>query len=233
MNFRTSILTVVLALRLFVPEASCQITLSDTTLVQKVADSAKGDIKTPVQPKGLSWKPVVIPAALITYGVLELKLNFLKDVNITGRKWASGNENPNQRTSVDNYTMFVPAVAYYGLYLSGIKGKNNMVDATMMYAFGSAIANALVFPIKSWSKVTRPDSSAPNSFPSGHTAEAFVSAELLRQEYKGKCPWITAAGYAVAVTTGYLRLYNNRHWFSDVMAGAGIGIMSTRLSYYF
>jgi membrane-associated phospholipid phosphatase len=117
--------------------------------------------------------------------------------------------------------------------MAGVKGKNNMLDATLMYATSSAIANALVFPLKSWTAVTRPDSSAPNSFPSGHTAEAFVSAEFLRQEYKGKFPWITAGGYACAVLTGYLRMYNNRHWFSDVMAGAGIGIMSTRLSYYF
>jgi membrane-associated phospholipid phosphatase len=117
--------------------------------------------------------------------------------------------------------------------MAGVKGKNNMLDATLMYATSSAIAYALVFPLKSWTGVTRPDSSAPNSFPSGHTAQAFVSAEFLRQEYKGKFPWITAGGYVCAVATGYLRMYNNRHWFSDVMAGAGIGIMSTRLSYYF
>jgi membrane-associated phospholipid phosphatase len=212
-----------------------QLNEADTTksFVKKVADSAAGDIKTPVQPKRLSWKPVIIPAAMIGYGVLEFKLGFLKDVNITGRSWASGNEDPDQKTSVDNYTIFIPAAAVYGLNIAGIKGKNNMVDATLLYAGASAIANAIVFPVKKWTSVTRPDSSAPNSFPSGHTAQAFVSAEFLRQEYKGKYPWITAAGYAVAATTGYLRMYNNKHWFSDVIAGAGIGIMSTRLSYYF
>ena len=205
---------------------------SSKNVIAQVVDSAAAAITKPVQPKGLSWKPIVIPAAMIAYGVLEFKLGFLKDVNITGRNWASGPENPNHKTTIDNYTVFVPAAAVYGLNIAGIKSKNNLVDATLLYAFGSAIANAIVFPVKSLTSVTRPDSSAPNSFPSGHTAQAFVSAEFLRQEYKGKYPWITGAGYAVAITTGYLRMYNNKHWLSDVIAGAGIGIMSTRLSYY-
>jgi membrane-associated phospholipid phosphatase len=70
------------------------------------------------------------------------------------------------------------------------------------------------------------------SFPSGHTAEAFMAAEFLWQEYRGRSPWYGIAGYACAAATGYLRLYNNQHWFSDVVAGAGIGIGSTKLAYW-
>jgi membrane-associated phospholipid phosphatase len=36
----------------------------------------------------------------------------------------------------------------------------------------------------------------------------------------------------MAATTGYLRMYNNRHWLSDIVAGAGIGIASTKISYW-
>jgi len=78
----------------------------------------------------------------------------------------------------------------------------------------------------------RPDSSNRLSFPSGHTAQAFISAEFLRQEYKDISPWIGVAGYAVAVGTGFLRRYNNKHWLNDVIAGAGVGILSTHLSYW-
>ena len=205
---------------------------SATNIGAQIKDTLKENITRPVAPKGLSWKPVIIPAAMIGYGVLEFRLGFLENVNITGRRWASGDEDPDRKTKIDNYTMLAPGLAYYGLNIAGIRGRNNMVDATLMYVASSGIANALVFPIKGWTSVTRPDSSAPNSFPSGHTAQAFVSAEFLRQEYKGKYPWITAAGYAAAITTGYLRMYNNKHWFSDVVAGAGIGILSTRLTYY-
>jgi membrane-associated phospholipid phosphatase len=40
------------------------------------------------------------------------------------------------------------------------------------------------------------------------------------------------AGYAVAAGTGFFRMYNNRHWFTDILAGAGIGILSAKASYW-
>jgi membrane-associated phospholipid phosphatase len=42
-----------------------------------------------------------------------------------------------------------------------------------------------------------------------------------------------SSGYIIAATTGYLRIRNNKHWLSDVVAGAGTGILSTRLVYHF
>jgi membrane-associated phospholipid phosphatase len=36
----------------------------------------------------------------------------------------------------------------------------------------------------------------------------------------------------MAATTGYLRMYNNKHWFGDVVAGAGVGILSAKFSYW-
>jgi membrane-associated phospholipid phosphatase len=85
--------------------------------------------------------------------------------------------------------------------------------------------------IKTITKRERSDGSNNASFPSGHTATAFASAEFLRQEYKDESPLYGIAGYAVATTTGILRLYNNKHWVSDVVAGAGFGIASTKLAY--
>ena len=54
---------------------------------------------------------------------------------------------------------------------------------------------------------------------------------MLYQEYKHSEPWVGITGYVVATGVGLLRIYNNRHWASDVVAGAGIGILSTKLSY--
>jgi membrane-associated phospholipid phosphatase len=58
-----------------------------------------------------------------------------------------------------------------------------------------------------------------------------MGAEFLAQEYSGKSPVYGAVGYTLAVTTGILRMYNRDHWFSDVVAGAGFGILSTKLAY--
>jgi hypothetical protein len=78
----------------------------------------------------------------------------------------------------------------------------------------------------------RPDGSTANSWPSGHTATAFVGATLLHKEYGlTRSPWWSVAGYGVATATGVMRVLNNRHWISDIMSGAGIGIMSTELGY--
>src|SRR5205085_1994320 len=86
--------------------------------------------------------------------------------------------------------------------------------------------------LKNITHIERPDGSNFKSFPSGHTATAFMTAEYLRQEYKDVSPWIPVAGYAVAAATGYMRLYNNKHWASDVFAGAAIGVLSTQFTYY-
>lgn len=91
---------------------------------------------------------------------------------------------------------------------------------------------ATVSAMKNITKVERPDGSARNSFPSGHTATAFMGAELLRREYWDVSPWIGVAGYAIAAGTGFFRMYNNRHWLTDVIAGAGIGILSVQAAYW-
>ena len=86
--------------------------------------------------------------------------------------------------------------------------------------------------IKSWAKVERPDGTSNNSFPSGHTATAFSGAEFLWQEYKDVNIWYGISGYIVATGTGFFRIYNSRHWLSDVVMGAGIGILSTKVAYW-
>ncbi len=200
--------------------------------LQRVGDTLVAYFKAPLPSKPLSWKAVAIPSVLIGYGTLSFSSNWGKDINLFGRRWATENEDPDRKTHLDDYTLYVPAVAVLGLNIAGVRGKNNLVDATLLYAMSSGIANAIVVPLKRFTKEQRPDSSDVLSFPSGHTSTAFVSAEFLRQEYKNVSPWIGAAGYGFAIATGYLRMFNNKHWFSDVVAGAGIGILSTRITYW-
>ena len=98
----------------------------------------------------------------------------------------------------------------------------------MSYAIMAGFVNG----IKYTAKEMRPDGSTANSWPSGHTATAFVGATILHKEYgMTRSPWYSVAGYGVATATGVMRVLNNRHWISDVLSGAGIGIMSTELAY--
>lgn len=176
-------------------------------------------------------KSLFIPAGLITYGFIALRNSGLKKIN-NNTKVEIREDHPTFITKADNYLQFVPAAAVYGLNAMGIKGKHNFRDRSMIYLMSNIILNASVLSVKKLSHQLRPDGAAYTSFPSGHTAEAFASAEFMRQEYKDVSPWYGIAGYAVAATTGVLRLYNNKHWVSDVVAGAGFGILSTRLAYW-
>ncbi len=176
-------------------------------------------------------KSLIIPAGLITYGFIALGNSGLKKIN-NNTKLEIREDHPTFISKLDNYFQYVPALAVYGLNAFGVKGKNNFRDRTMIYALSTAISSAVDLPLKKITKIQRPDGSAFNSFPSGHTTTAFAAAEFLRMEYKDVSPWYGIAGYAVAATTGVLRLYNNKHWVSDVVAGAGFGILSTKLAYW-
>ena len=197
-----------------------------------VIDSVIGDIKTPVKPKPLSFRSVAIPLGMIGLGAFTVSNKSLKKANLYVREQLYEDRNSFRRYKFDDYTILAPAVAVYALNLAGVKGKNNFVDRSIMFGMSQLIANGLVFSTKGLTGVIRPDSSDNHSFPSGHTSAAFVSAEFLRQEYKDVSPWIGVGGYAIATATGFMRMYNNKHWLNDVVAGAGVGILSVRLSYW-
>ncbi len=140
--------------------------------------------------------------------------------------------NGDHKTHIDDYLQYAPMVSVYGLNLCGVKGKHDFLDRTILLAMSYATMGIIVNTMKPIFKEKRPDSGARNSFPSGHTATAFMGAEFLYKEYKDSHPWIGYIGYGVAATTGYLRIYNNRHYINDVVAGACIGILSTKLAYW-
>lgn len=176
-----------------------------------------------------AYSGFIVAAGLITYGAVAQCNPLLKKVNAetasTALRLFPG------RMHVDDYLQYAPVAAYLALDFSGVKARHNMLQRTVVaatsYLFMAAIVNSMKFAIP----VLRPDGSAWNSFPSGHTATAFTGAHLLFREYKETSPWIGIAGYAVATTTGIMRMLNRRHWLSDVAAGAGIGILSVELSY--
>ena len=136
------------------------------------------------------------------------------------------------KTGIDDYTQFFGPAMVVGLKLGGYEGRSDwprlLASAGMSYLIMAGLVNG----IKYTAKEMRPDGSTANSWPSGHTATAFVGASMLHKEYGlTRSPWWSVAGYGVATATGVMRVLNNRHWISDVMSGAGIGIMSTELGY--
>lgn len=136
------------------------------------------------------------------------------------------------KTHIDDYSQFFGPAMATGLKLGGVEGRSTWGRYLASSAFSYGIMAALVNSIKYTAKEMRPDGSTANSWPSGHTATAFVGATILHKEYgMTVSPWYSVAGYGVATATGIMRVLNNRHWVSDVLSGAGIGIVSTELGY--
>jgi membrane-associated phospholipid phosphatase len=98
-------------------------------------------------------------------------------------------------------------------------------DAEGAREFGksAAITMAVTFGLKYAINSRRPNGD-PHSFPSGHAAITFASAEFMRQRYGWK---YGIPAYVFASFVGYSRVRAHQHYFRDVVAGAAIGIFTT------
>lgn len=132
----------------------------------------------------------------------------------------------------DNYTQYVPAAVMLGMKALGVESRSSWSRMMASDAMSAVIMASVVQSIKHTTNVMRPDGSDNHSFPSGHTAMAFMTATMLTKEYGHISPWIGVGAYSFASATGLMRIANNKHWMSDVLTGAGIGILSTELGYY-
>jgi membrane-associated phospholipid phosphatase len=175
-------------------------------------------------------KQLIIPGALIGFGFIGINSDFVKNMNSEISEEVV--EHIDKKITIDDFTQYAPAASVYALGAFGIKGKNNVKDKSIILATSFLIMTVTVTGLKAVTKVERPDGTSNNSFPSGHTATAFMGAEFLYQEYKDVSIWYGISGYAVAAATGAFRMYNNRHWLTDVAAGAGIGILSAKAGYW-
>jgi membrane-associated phospholipid phosphatase len=164
-------------------------------------------------------------------GALALKSELLRDINQEVRHQVLST-NPNVNNTLENRLRHVPTFSTFILLPAlGVRSKHNLLDKSLVYVLATTVANHTVDRLKSSSKELRPDGSDRRSFPSGHTTTAFIAAEFMRKEYKDVSPWLGVAAYSVATATGALRVYHNKHWLTDVIAGAGLGILSTDLAY--
>lgn len=71
------------------------------------------------------------------------------------------------------------------------------------------------------------------SFPSGHTSNVFAIATTLSLELGDEAPWVPFVAYPLAGWTGLSRVLDEQHYFTDVVAGAALGIFSARLVHRF
>lgn len=169
-------------------------------------------------------RQLVVPASLITVGAVGVSLRPM----VKARKWVN-KEIGLHTTKADDYLRFLPAAAYLGLGKVGVNAKHDFSDRLIAGTTAYLAMGVMTQGTKWIVSEQRPDSDKRNSFPSGHAAVAFTGAELMRIEYGN---WIGLGGYVVATGVGIMRLCNQRHWANDLLAGAGIGILSAHIGYW-
>ncbi|GAA4910420.1 phosphatase PAP2 family protein [Mucilaginibacter defluvii] len=184
-----------------------------------------------VKPLKSKFRAFIVPAAFISYGALSFALPPIRQVDHSIHNEMTQHY-PNFRSTIDNYLQFAPTVGVYALNFAGVQGKNTFIDRTILLVMSEAIFYAATAGLKAATGRLRPDGSNRYSWPSGHAGNAFTSAEFMAQEFSGRSPWYGVMAYSFATTTAVMRIYNDKHWFSDIIAGAGFGIIATKTAYY-
>lgn len=182
-------------------------------------------------PRAELFRPskLIVPGVLFTAGVVGVNWDwYATNINIPLKDYAGELRSEWGYTKAENWIQYAPLAAYMGLGACGV-GDHSFLEHFFTAGTAWTVEAVLVNGLKYTLCEMRPNLSARNSFPSGHTATAFLGAELVRLEYGA---WAGAGAYAVATLTAAMRVYNNWHWFNDLLGGAAIGIVSANIGYW-
>jgi len=174
------------------------------------------------------WKKTLIPFTLAITALYINQLPLKQDIQSSMQTPFNG-----YTTSLDDYIQYAPIGIMYASDGFKLKAEHSVWNQTKYLFLSELTAGGIIQILKYSLKIERPDQSAKNSFPSGHTGQAFVAAQVLHNEFKTTQPLLAYSGYIFAASTGTLRIVNNKHWLPDVLLGAGIGILMTNIIYHY
>ena len=177
------------------------------------------------QVDSLDHKAFIIPVALIGAG---WALN--ADGTKNGvRNWIRDRWDVS-RSPIDDYMQHAPILMLYSYDLAKRVPKQEVARQSRHLLMTQVVNLGSMLIIKELTDEIRPTGGS-HSFPSGHTAYVFASASVLWHTWKDKNKLLAWSGYLPAVGTGIFRMLKDKHWVSDVVFGAGLGILSAHLTY--
>lgn len=171
-------------------------------------------------------KQIILPLSLMATGTTIL-LTEKRDVTVKENKnfLAFGGY-------LEDYAQFAPHLSVYALEWVGMQPKTDFWNRTAILAKSQLIVLGSTYLLKTTIKEPRPDGSNQYGFPSGHAATAFSGATMLSMEYGEDYPWVPYIAYSVASGVSFLRVTHDKHYWSDIIFGAGLGILSTKIAYW-
>ena len=133
---------------------------------------------------------------------------------------------------IDDVLQYLPYASVVALKASGVESRHDWPQLAAVTVGSWVVSAGVAYTLKHTIDEWRPDHSDRRSMPSGHATFAFAGATVLHHEYGHLSPWVSVAGYGVAVITAADRVHRDRHHWYDVCAGAAIGILSTEACYW-
>lgn len=199
--------------------------------LKKYWTDTKTIVASPTKWDGQDWKRFGLFAA--TTGALFFADEPVRDFAQDHRSDFSNN--------ITKYGLEPFGVEYTIAFMGGLYGyslltKNRKSESTALLAAESFLLSAAFVRVaKIMGGRLRPDSYPPSgafdfkgpfnggtAFPSGHTIGAFAVATVVANQYRD-VKWVPIASYSIATLAGLSRVHDNRHWISDVFAGAVFG----------
>lgn len=213
----------------------CSPALAQLVPTPSVADTTHRQVTAPVPTIKPAWyrgrvvQATLVPAVLIGYGLYTFNghgfyTNQQADRDIH-RLF------PANHTHAENVLQYISYAELGVAALAGATTQHDRLNTLLLVAKSEAIMLTSVFLVKHLTHEQRPDASDRLSFPSGHTAQAFLAASIVNLELRDHSRWYGVGAYTVATGVGVLRMVNEKHWQSDIVAGAGFGILSAHLAY--
>jgi len=176
-------------------------------------------------------KESIVPISLALGSGVIMAIPNAKE-NVQKRLNWNNQSSPSYINLGDDYLRYAPAVAAYALSTCGLKSKHSFINRSIILTVAYIASDFVVNSTKTITREARPDNRAYNSFPSQHTAVAFIGATFLDHELGYISPWISVGGYVTASFVAYTRVARNAHWVNDVLMGAAVGMIMTHATYW-
>jgi len=175
-------------------------------------------------------KETILPVTLLAYGSSKPIVSAIGRIDQDIRNQISARYS-NISYRADDWLQWAPSASVYALDAAGVKLKHRFREHLLLDAGSIIITGGAGFVMRKVSERIKGFDIKDTQFPSGHTSNAFRGAELLRQEMSGRHPLLQWSGYLVAGLVAGSRLMRGEHYLSEVVAGAGLGILSTKITY--
>lgn len=174
----------------------------------------------------------ILPYPVIAAGTFAVTDGTLARFTARSPRHPAASLTDDQNSTIADIAQFGPMDLPWVMKAVGVKTESSWGKLAVSQAVGFVALTGAVEALKRGVDAPRPDGEDNRSFPSGHTARAFFGATSVLHELANTSPWYPLGAYAFAAGIGAQRVLANRHLPSDVMAGAGIGMLAAEFGYF-